>query len=422
MNKVIKKDIIYFDLTKIIKSLNSSHMAGILRTEIEYLKNIINFKEKKVLGLIQYFPKNGKLHLIQLPYELTLSISRYYDFERSSVDIFVKSENQKKLNELMLEIKKIIMNVNLKKESRIDKEIFKNSNVNNLYINCAFFIDNPSQHKELFETLEFKRIYLIYDILPIEFPEFFWGDELSLQYFEIIKTITTSKTHLVAISHDVKNKLNKVLKIAEIIHNEILVAQCGVSEIFLNKRNFNIKKENKFSIFCTIEPRKNHLLLLNIWREMINSGMINIPKLSIIGRRGWNNEDVFRFLDKSDSLKEYVTEYNNMNDEDMINEILSSKATLFPSYGEGWGLPIVESMALGVPVICSDLPVHIECSQNSAIYINILKGDQWLEEIKKISQDNLNYQNKLFNKLNEFKPISWKKSAYNFLTVINKIK
>jgi len=58
---------------------------------------------------------------------------------------------------------------------------------------------------------------------------------------------------------------------------------------------------------------------------------------------------------------------------------------LFPSHDEGWGLPIVESLALGTPVICSDLPVHRECSQGVGVFIDQLDGLQWLRTIEEVA-------------------------------------
>jgi len=153
---------------------------------------------------------------------------------------------------------------------------------------------------------------------------------------------------------------------------------------------------------------------------MINSGAADIPKLSIIGRRGWHNEDVFRLLEKSPAIQQYVTVYNNLKDDEMIKEIKSSRATLFPSFGEGWGLPIVESMAMGVPVICSDIPVHRECSQGLATYIHPLDGLGWQQEILKQSkysqQDDLQQRQKIAS----FNPIAWAHSANAICSAILK--
>jgi hypothetical protein len=103
----------------------------------------------------------------------------------------------------------------------------------------------------------------------------------------------------------------------------------------------------------------------------------------------------------------------------MVDQIKSSKATLSPSFGEGWGLPIVESLAMGVPVICSDIAVHQECGQGLATYIHPLDGLGWYKEIVnriKVSElDDLN----LRKKISKFKPITWGDSA-NEMTLIIK--
>ena len=287
-----------------------------------------------------------------------------------------------------------------------------------MYVNCSFFsINNADGHAKQILLSGLQPIYVIYDILPLEYPEFFWADDIPVKHLKIINAMVSNNAQLVAISENVKKKLEQMLKLIDVEHKEIYVARCGVSEVFTKK--ITSEKENKFTVFCTIEPRKNHILLLNVWKELINSGMPNIPKLSIIGRRGWFNEDVFRLLDKSPAIREHVSEFNQMTDEEMIHEISTSKATLFPSFGEGWGLPIVESLSMGIPVICSDLEVHRECSQGMAEFISPLDGLKWMNKIVEMSSyDDKTYQEKT-EYIKNFKPISWSESAENILNIIH---
>lgn len=107
----------------------------------------------------------------------------------------------------------------------------------------------------------------------------------------------------------------------------------------------------------------------------------DIPKLILIGRRGWSNQVVFDTLDKNEALKNYIIEKNNCSDAEMIADIQSSNAGLFPSFDEGWGLPIAESLALGTAVICSDIPAHHECTQENGILIDPIDGISWYQII-----------------------------------------
>lgn len=415
---------IFYDCTKLVQLMNSTQYNGILRADVEYLSNFIaRNKDFNIYGVFEATKKDGKNYLVMLPSDLVFKICDIFD-SRWLVDAEVLKIRDQKIKSITNEIALTFKNINLAPDSRIDMNIKKFSDATSAYVNCSFFsIINPDGHAEQIRISGLKPYYVVYDLLPLEFPELFWNDEIPLRHFNIVNAMASVNSTLISISHDVNQKLQNMVNQIGVKCKDFSVSQCGVSEVFLNnKLNLETTRniDNKFTIFCTIEPRKNHILLLNVWREMINSGAADIPKLSIIGRRGWHNEDVFRLLDKSPAIQQHVTVFNNLKDDEMIKEIKSSRATLFPSFGEGWGLPIVESMAMGVPVICSDIPVHRECSQGLATYIHPLDGLGWQQEILKQSkysqQDDL--QQRL--KISSFNPIAWAQSANAICSAILK--
>jgi glycosyltransferase involved in cell wall biosynthesis len=124
-----------------------------------------------------------------------------------------------------------------------------------------------------------------------------------------------------------------------------------------------------FVALGTIEARKNHLLLLNVWRQLIRRLGERAPRLLIIGRRGWKAGEVFEALDKDETLRGHVVEINDCTDEELARHLGSARALLFPSMAEGFGLPLVEALGAGVPVIASDLPVFREVGQGVPMLI-----------------------------------------------------
>jgi glycosyltransferase involved in cell wall biosynthesis len=133
----------------------------------------------------------------------------------------------------------------------------------------------------------------------------------------------------------------------------------------------------------TIEPRKNHLLLLNLWRRLVEragDGVV-IPKLVLIGRRGWENENVLDMLDRCPALRGHVIEAARMPDGDVEDLITGARALLLPSFAEGYGMPIAEALNLRVPVLCSDLPAHREVGGTAPEYLDPLDGSAWLAAI-----------------------------------------
>jgi glycosyltransferase involved in cell wall biosynthesis len=141
-----------------------------------------------------------------------------------------------------------------------------------------------------------------------------------------------------------------------------------------------------FVMVGTIEPRKNHLLLLHLWRRMVKQIGSNTPRLVIIGRRGWENENVADLLERCDLIRDHVIEANDLHDLHVAQLIRGATALLAPSFLEGYGLPVVEALSLGTPVIASDIPVHHDAGDGFVDFIDPLNGGEWLAAIAAHSQ------------------------------------
>lgn len=133
-------------------------------------------------------------------------------------------------------------------------------------------------------------------------------------------------------------------------------------------------------VLGTIEPRKNHALLLDIWDRLPEA-----PRLIILGGRGWRNEAVFRRLDAL-AAGGRVVERAGLSDGAVAAVLAGARALLFPTFAEGTGLPALEAAALGVPVICSDLPELREVMGDYPVYLAPTDVYAWLEVIGSIEQ------------------------------------
>ncbi len=135
-----------------------------------------------------------------------------------------------------------------------------------------------------------------------------------------------------------------------------------------------------FVTLGTIEPRKNHALLLDLWSQMPNP-----PGLLILGARGWSNAEVFARLDAlpDDSP---VQERAGLTDGQIAFLLQGAQGLLFPSFVEGFGIPALEAASLGTPVVASDLPVFQELLGEFAVYLDTADVYSWMETISRLTK------------------------------------
>jgi len=140
-----------------------------------------------------------------------------------------------------------------------------------------------------------------------------------------------------------------------------------------------------FVTLGTIEPRKNHALLLDIWQKMAADPPAGgVPPLYIVGRRGWNNAALFARLDAG---VPGVHELGALSDAAAAALLAGAAGLLFPSLAEGYGLPPLEAAALGVPVLCGDLAIYRETLGDYPVYADLGDSYRWRTKIGAMAED-----------------------------------
>jgi glycosyltransferase involved in cell wall biosynthesis len=136
----------------------------------------------------------------------------------------------------------------------------------------------------------------------------------------------------------------------------------------------------------TIEIRKNHLLLAKIWTECAREG-IELPKLMLVGRVGWDVSELLRWISNAPELRGRMEIAADVEDDELSELYRDSLFTVFPSRVEGWGLPITESMTHGKVCLHSTDPAQFEASQGLMPAFHPDDYVSWKREIVRLSAD-----------------------------------
>lgn len=243
-------------------------------------------------------------------------------------------------------------------------------------INTGHICPNHKDYLRLIRQYQVKPVFFIHDLIPMIYPEYCAPDEdkkyqKKLAYvFSIAQgIITNSQATLDDLRHYAQN-----------IHQALppcIVALLASGILAKKPRPQRPMQKAYFVVLSTIEARKNHLLLLQIWRKFYQNLGAEAPHLVVIGHRGWEAEGALDILDRSQEIHSVVSEISNCADEDVATYLYHSQALLFPSFTEGYGLPLIEALSLGIPVIASDLGVFREIAADIPEYLDPLDGIAW---------------------------------------------
>lgn len=259
-----------------------------------------------------------------------------------------------------------------------------------LYVNASHegVARRPGALDRLTRRADLAVLAYIHDLMPLEVPQFSRADRITaFAAFvgELVRHratfVANSRMTAAALTGHLQRVAPGVFPAPRVVHPGIERPQDAAGMWAPSEGGAD------FVVLGTIEPRKNHRMLLAIWREMIAENDAPIPRLHIIGRRGWDIDDVAAELDASAELSGHVTEESGLDDRAVRARLRVATALLFPSFAEGFGLPLAEAAALGVPVIASDLPVFREIVTTGLVALPPDDAAAWKAAIRAAAGD-----------------------------------
>ena len=165
----------------------------------------------------------------------------------------------------------------------------------------------------------------------------------------------------------------------------------------------------------TIEPRKNVVILLAAWRQL-RTTMPDVPALVLCGKLGWQHESIEEALTQA-AAEGWLICPGYTPDATVRALYERAAAVVCPSVYEGFGLPLVEAMAAGTPIVCSDIPVFREVAAGAAIFVPTDDAAGWASAVARVLSDSELARNLRARGAVRIRDFSWQRTADRTLAV-----
>ncbi|GAB6843425.1 glycosyltransferase involved in cell wall biosynthesis [Methylorubrum rhodinum] len=268
-------------------------------------------------------------------------------------------------------------------------------------------LDRPGRFDWLYGRRDVRPVFFVHDLIPISHPEYGRPGEAE-RHEARMETVARHAAHVVVNSGDVGERFTRYTLDRGLGRKPLTVAPLGVEPVFTAAgEEAGEARRPTFVVIGTIEPRKNHLLLLNLWRDLAERLGEGTPRLVLVGRRGWEIENVADMLDRCPAVRAHVREVVGLTTHGLARLMRDATALLMPSFIEGYGLPVVEAAASGLPVIASDIPVHREIAGSFAHFLDPLDGPGWTQAVLALSEPGSRLRAELAGRLAGYAAPTW---------------
>lgn len=234
------------------------------------------------------------------------------------------------------------------------------------------------------------RILTVYDLIPVLFPKFVIP-KVYQRTVKMLKSINIKKDWVVCISEHTKQDFCRYTGMKP---NRVFVVPLAASTDFHPVEDASSLKFvlNKYKIpdspyllsLCTLEPRKNLDMLVAAFANYVEINPTTDLNLVLVGISGWKNNQIFRAVQDNPSVKQRIILTGYVPDDHLAHVYTGALAFVYPSLYEGFGLPPLEAMQCGTPVIAADSSSIPEVVGNAGILIDSTNRSELTDAIEQL--------------------------------------
>jgi glycosyltransferase involved in cell wall biosynthesis len=243
---------------------------------------------------------------------------------------------------------------------------------------------------------------MLHDVIPIEFPHLVSPAHVD-HHARMVRTVADRADCLIYNTESARQSVQAAMLPMGREAVPSLVRSLPLQPAFAqaDESIHRLDGINYFIVVSTIEPRKNHELLLQVWQRLIARMGPAAPHLVIVGALGYDAERILAVLDHAPLLRAKVHIVAGLSSKGLASLVLGATGMLCPSHAEGFGLPLLEARALGVPAIASDIAAHHEVANGSSTLLPPDDVGAWEEAILALPQSGRRVRPKIPAQLTE---------------------
>ncbi|MEZ0539184.1 glycosyltransferase family 4 protein [Fibrella arboris] len=268
-----------------------------------------------------------------------------------------------------------------------------------------------------------QKVLTVNDLIPIHHPEWFLSGEQAVQ--QAIRTLS-SDAHILTVSEATKIDFceytgfdpERVTPIYLAASRRLFYPVTDADRLHATQLRYGLNDEPYLLSIATLEPRKNIRHLVQCFAQLVAQNAIPTElKLVLVGTKGWKMDEWLTEIRASEQLLARLIFTGYVPDEDLAALYSGATAFLFPSLYEGFGLPPLEAMQCGLPVITSNVSSLPEVVGDAAITVSPTDADALCQAIiTVINSDDLQHQLRV-NALRRAKLFSWEKFTRQHIDV-----
>lgn len=231
-----------------------------------------------------------------------------------------------------------------------------------------------------------KIVAICQDLIPLTHPQFFQSGEFVTRYRDYVDFLLDDADLLIVHSQSVRDGLLSEAARSRRAAPKIPFVPLG-SDIAANvtpvapMTRTPLQPDNFAIAVSTIQSRKNFDLLYRVWRQFAEEGRDDIPRLVIVGAPGFGGTELLQQIANDARVKDSIVVIHDAGDAELAWLYRNCRFTLYPSFAEGWGLPVSESLAYGKPCLASNTTSLPEAGAGLAVHLDPLDFQAWYDTI-----------------------------------------